>query len=158
MLIRGTDCAKPCFNAIGDTGQGTIMQKMRNISPIANVDLLPCVINCGTCICRIFQLDHTQRHSVDKEKNIWPAVFCLPVVRILHGELIDCTENVIFRMLKINQGYHSGQTILRCELDAVYHPTIHLVQCGKIALCTGQADCVDDLPNLVRSQLRIGIA
>ena len=81
----------------------------------------------------------------------------MSVVYVFHGKLIDHTENIVFRRFKINQRYHDGQTVLRCELNAVYHPFIHLVQGGKVALGTGKTNGVVKLLSFLRQQTGTGL-
>ena len=66
MFIRGADSTQPRFNPIRNAGQRAIMQKMRNIPPIADINLLPGVVNRRMCVGGVFQFHHTQRYSVYK--------------------------------------------------------------------------------------------
>ena len=158
VLIGGADRPKPRVDPVGNAGQRAIMQQMRNVTPIADIDLLPRVENRSVCIRRIFQLDHAHRHSIDIEKNIRPPVFRLSVIGVLHRKLVDRTENVVLRDLKVDQRNHLSQTVLGGKLNAVHHPAVYLVQGGKIALCARQTDLVHDLANFIRGQSRIGTA
>ena len=132
------------------------MQQMRNIAPIADIDLFPCIVNRRVFIRRVLQLDDAQRHSVDKKKNIRAAGLRLPVVGVFHGELINRAEDIFLRILKLNQIDHSGKSRLRGELNSVHHPVVHLMQCGKITFRTRKAHGVHDLLNLIRGQIRVG--
>ena len=129
---------------------------MRNIAPIAEVNLFPCTINRRIAICRVFQFNNTQGNSVDKKKNIRAAGLRLPVVGVFHGELINRAEDIFLRILKLNQIDHSGKSRLRGELNSVHHPVVHLMQRGKIIFRTRKAHGVHDLLNLIRSQIRVG--
>ena len=106
VFIGCTNGAKPRFHAIGNAGQRAIMQQMRNIAPIAEVNLFPCTINRRIAICRVFQFNNTQGNSVDKQKDVRSTILRLPVIGILNNELIDRTEYIFLRIFKINQIDH----------------------------------------------------
>ena len=134
------------------------MQKMRDIAPITNGDLLIGIKNRCVGIGRILELDDTQRHTVDVQKNIGTAIFLLTIVDILDGELVHGTEDIIFGMLKVNKRNHTGKSTLRNKLHAVNHPSVHRVKRGELALRTNKAHFVHDLMDFVGSQIRIGLA
>ena len=56
-------------------------------------------------------------------------------------------------MIEVNQRHHARDTVLRSELNAVDHPAIQLVQRGKIALRTGKAHRIHDLPDFFGQQI-----
>ena len=42
---------------------------MRNIPPVANIDLFPRIIDSGIGIRRVFKFYHTDRKPIDKQKE-----------------------------------------------------------------------------------------
>ena len=134
------------------------MQQVRDVAPIADIDLLPGVVNRGMRIRGILQLDDAQGHAVDKQKHIRAAVFHHAVVHVLDLELVDHAEHIGLRMVEVNQRHHTRDAILRSELDAVDHPAIQLMQRGEIALCTGKAHRIHDLPDFIGHQVGLRAA
>ena len=134
------------------------MQQMRNVAPVANVDLLPGVMDRGVIVRRILQLDHAQRHAVHIQQNVRAAGFCLSVVGVLNCELVDGAEEIVFRLFKVDQRHHAGRSALWRELNSVDHPAIDLVQRCKIALRANKTHIVHDLAHLFCQQIRIGLA
>ena len=157
MLIRCANSAQPCLHTVRNASQRAVMQQMRDIAPIADIDLLPGIIDGSVGICRILQLNYAQRHAVDKQNDIRTAVFLLTVVDVFHGELIDYPEKVILRVFKIDQLDHLRQTRLRRKLNAIYHPAIDFVQHGKVSFRTHKTHVVHDLPYFISLQIRIGL-
>ena len=131
---------------------------MRNISPVANVDLFPCIIDRRIGVCRIFQLNDAQGHAVYEQKNIRTACFLHTVIGILNNKLIDCTKDVAFRMLKVDKSNHARAPVLRGKLNTIYHPTVYSVKCRKLTFCTHEANSVHDLMNFIGSQIGVGLA
>lgn len=134
------------------------MQQMGGVTPVAGVNLLPCMENGGVRLGGILQFDDAQGHTIDEEQNIGTAVFGLAVVGVLHGELIDGPENVVLRLLKIDQGDHPGQSAPGCEGDAVHHPAVNLVQSRKLVVRANETDSVKNLLNLFGVEVGIGLA
>ena len=56
-------------------------------------------------------------------------------------------------MIEVNQRHHTRDAILRSELNPVDHPAIQLMQCGEIALRTGKAHRIHDLPDFIGHQV-----
>ena len=158
VFIRCSYCAKSGFNSVGNTSQRAIMKQMRYVAPITDIYLLPSVINCCSGISRIFQLNHTQRQSVDIKQNIRSSVFDLSIVVIFHCKLIDRSENVVFRILEVNQRNHFGDTVLRSKLNTVHHPSVNLMQCCKITFGTYQTHSIYYLLHFFCNQIRVGLA
>ena len=67
-----------------------VNQQMRNIAPIAEVNLFPCTINRRIAICRVFQFNNTQGNSVDKQKDVRSTILRLPVIGIFNNVLHYC--------------------------------------------------------------------
>ena len=134
------------------------MQKMRDIAPITNGDLLIGIKNRRIGIGRILELNDTQRHTVDIQKNIRTAILLLTIIDIFYGKLVHGAEDIVFGMLKVNECNHAGKSTLRNELHAVNHPTVHRVKRGELALRTNKAHFVHNLMDFVGSQIRIGLA
>ena len=114
-------------------------------------------MNGGVDIGRVLQLYDTQRHAIDKKQHIRPPSLTLPVIDVLHSQLIHHTENIILRHFEIDQRHHDRQSLLRCELDAIHHPLVYLVQGGEITLTTGKTDRVVELLDFFRQQLRTSL-
>ena len=158
VFVGGAHGSEPCLHTIADAGQRTIVQQSGNVTPITHIDLLPGILDGGIGIGRILQFYHANRQPVHIEQHIRPAVLGHSVVDILYRELVDRTENIVFRFLKVDQGDHAGNSALRRKLYAVDHPTIDLMQRGKVALSAGKAHGIHDLPDFLRRQIRIGLA
>ena len=134
------------------------MEKVRNISPITNSNLLVCIVNCCVSIGRIFQLNDAKRHTVDIEKYIGTTGFLLSVIYVLNGKLIYSAKNIVLRVLKVDKRNHTRKTILGCELHSIYHPAIYGMKCGKLALRTHKAHLVHNLMNFIGCQVRTCLA
>ena len=65
MLIRRTHRAQSGLDPIGDAGQRAVVQQMRNVPPVTDINLFPRIIDGGRLIRRVFQLYNAQRHTVD---------------------------------------------------------------------------------------------
>ena len=89
-----------------------------------------------------------------EQQNVRAAGLFLSVVGVLHDELIHSPESVLSRLLKIDEGHHPCQTVLGHELDAEHHPTIQLVQGGKIAFAACKMHGIVELVDLPGSQVR----
>ena len=130
------------------------MKKMRDISPVTNGNLLVCIVNCCVCIGRVLKLNNAKRHTIDIEKYIGTTSFLLSVIYVLNGKLIYSAKNIILRVLKVDKRNHTCKTILRCELHPIYHPAVHGMKCGKLALRTHKAHLVHNLMNFIGCQVR----
>lgn len=98
------------------------MQQMRNVPPIADADLLPGVVDGGVGIGGVLQLDEAQGQAVDEQQHVRPAVFGDAVVGIFHGELVHGSEEVVLRVVEVDQCHHPGDAALRDELDPTIQP------------------------------------
>ena len=133
------------------------MQKLRNVAPVADINLLPGIIDSCSCITGVFKLKDTQRHAIDKEQDIRSACFALAVVDVFYAVLIYDTEDVFFRMLKINQLYYFWRAVMRRKQNAVNHPVIYVVQRCKFTAAANKAYFIINGADFVNSQLRIGV-
>ena len=158
MLIRRPDGTEPCFHTVGNAGQRAVVEQVRDIAPVTDRYLFPGIKDRCVFIRRVLQFDHAKRHTVDKQNDIRSAVFRLSIVCILDRKLIDCTEDILIRIIKVDQRHHARLSALRRELDPVDHPVVYFMQCGKIALRAGKADGIHDLPDFIGDQIRIRFA
>ena len=61
-------------------------------------------------------------------------------------------------MLKINQGNHLRLARLWYKGNAVDHPAIYFVECGKVTFPTSKPHGIQNLTNFICGQLRIRLA
>src|SRR5574344_498464 len=121
------------------------MQKMRNVTPVADRYLLPCIVYSCVFVSRIFKFHDAQRQTVHIQQQIRPAAFCLPVVHIVNRELVHHTEYIPGGISKIYKVDCICQTVLWCKLDAVHPPAVYFMERGKVRFRTGKADIVTKL-------------
>ena len=130
---------------------------MRNIPPVANINLLPSIINSRIGISRIFKFNNTQGHTIYKQEHIRSTIFFLTIVCIFYCKLVHYTKDILIPIVKINKWYHSWLPILRRKLNTIYHPAIYFVQSSKITFRSYKTDIIVNLCHFLFDQLRVGV-
>ena len=108
------------------------MQQMRNVAPVAQVYLLPCVGDGSPLVGRVLQFHDTYRKAIDIEQHIGSSLMGLSVVGVFHCELVHHSEIVAVRIRKVYQMHGAWFTSASGDANTVHHPAIYLVKCGKV--------------------------
>ena len=89
------------------------MQQTGNISPVADVYLLPGIVDSSIGIRGVLELNNANRETIDIKQNIRPTGLCLPIVNVLDGKLIDNPKYILVCMIwiEVNERNHLGRPI-----------------------------------------------
>ena len=155
MLVRSQHRAEPGLHAVADDRQRTVVQQVRDVPPVADIDLFVGVEDGGVGFAGILEFDDAERNAVDIEQHIGAAVLALTVVHIIDRELVHYPESVILGMLEVDETDHVRSAILRGELNAVHQHGVDVVQRGELAFRSGEPNSVDQFRNLVRDEKRM---
>ena len=156
MLVGRIGCSQLCIVLCGitDTRQRTITQQVRNVTQIAGMYLFVGVSNGGSFVCRILQLEDTERNTIDKEKYIRNTNICLHAIAYL--KLVDHPKDVIRSLIKVNIADVERLIISVPYITvAVTYKFIRITQQLEVALSTDVTQMVDNLFHIVIGQVLV---
>ena len=163
-LIRSEECAEFAVYAITDDGKGVVFEDVRDITTVADMNLLVSVVDSGVFANGALKLKEDKRDTIDENDGIRPAVFFT-----LDFELVDNLEVIGFRTLVVQEvdieiGFGD---IFPTEREAIHHPVYNLpvsfievsadhLQLEDDAVYLGGGDAVLAIPVLeIGTQLRL---
>ena len=97
-LVRSEECTEFTVYAITDDGKGVVFEDVRDVTTVADMNLLVSVVNGGVFTDSTLELKEDKRDTIDENDGIRPAVFFT-----LDLELVDDFEVVGFRMLVVQE-------------------------------------------------------
>ena len=142
VFVRGADSSETSLYPVADASQGAIVQQTGNVAPIADVNLLPGILDGCIGVGGILQLYHADGHTVHIEQHIGPTVLGYSIIDIVNGKLVDNAEDVFLGILKVYQVDGCRLTVFVYGRQAIHHPFIYLMQGGKICVGPHQPDVV----------------
>ena len=153
-LIRREDATETGVGPVAYDREEAILHELRNITGIADGNLLPCIMDSGILFDCCFEFAYRNRDTVDEHKQVRTTqVFALNRV------LIHDFENVVFRMIEVNIVHmksHLADVVtheIKALIDQPERFTISEVKrCGL-----NHDEFVDDLLHLNFAQSVLGI-
>lgn len=127
---------------------------MGDISLVACVDLLVGIGYRCRGIGRIFQLENTERYTIDEKQNIGDTD--IATLTIAHFKLVDHSKAVAPHLVKVYASNIDSQTIALPRVAvALNEEAIGGAQLGKVRLPTRVAEVVDDVGYIFALQLGV---